>query len=904
MPQVTIDNKSVDVPHGTLIVEAAKQVGIEIPVFCYHPKLQPVGMCRMCLVEVGTPKRGKDGQIERDANGAPVIAWMPKLQTACTTVVSDGMMVRTDTAQVADARRAIIEFLLTSHPLDCPICDKGGECPLQNLTMAYGPGQSRFPVESKFHNEKRVPLGDLIMLDRERCIQCARCVRFQTEIADDPVLGFAARGRGLEIVTLSDPPFDSKFSGNTIDTCPVGALTSRDFRLSARVWEVRDYPSVCAHCSVGCNLWIGERDRTIKRIVPRENEAVNEIWLCDKGRFVHHFATSSERLTQPLIRRNGDLQPATWNQALDLVATRLKEIQQHDPNAVGGLAGDRASNEDLYLFQKLFRRVIGSNNLDHRVGWSAANVGADLIRLYGAGIGTNLGALAHDTTALVLGADPEEEQPVIRLRLARSARVFGATLIVANGRLTKLAKYAKQSVVYRYGGESAFLLGMVRAIIDENLENIEFIRARVANFDAFKTALAPYTVERCAELSGVNADALRNAARAFAKSPDALILYGREAMFAQQNDPAVASGIATLLLITGHVGRANNGLVALYPHNNSTGAFDFGFLPDHGLGRAQVESKGLSAREMTCGKVRALYVMACDPALTSDSLVGTQQGESVRQDGFVKPEFLVVQDLFLTETAKLADVVLPAQSFAEREGTFTNTERRVQLFRAALKPVGEAKPDWWIVAEIGKRLVSGSNLKLETWDYAHALEITEEIAASVPLYKGMTCAALAENVKLPRPRSGQGNPSGEPAQIAMGELENISSGKMWASVAESDASAKFELVWKEPSSQYSVVSNQYVLAVARSLYDGGTLASRTKIVQPRVPAPYVEINSQDAEEIGIANGARVRVSFDARVIQVSARVNGHVPPGVVLMANNLDGTAALPMGARVKIEKV
>jgi len=886
MAKVTIDNQTIDVPNGTLIVEAARKVGITIPVFCHHPKLQPVGMCRMCLVEVGTPRRGKDGQIERDANGAPVIAWMPKLQTACTTVVSDGMVVRTDTAQVADARRAIIEFLLTSHPLDCPICDKGGECPLQNLTMAYGPGQSRFPVESKFHNEKRVPLGDLIVLDRERCIQCSRCVRFMDEIADDHVLGFQARGRGLEIVTLSDPPFDSKFSGNTIDICPVGALTSRDFRLSARVWEVRDYPSVCAHCSVGCNLWISERDHAIKRIVPRENEAVNEIWLCDKGRFVHHFTTAPDRLTKPLVRKNGNLEPVTWNEALDFVAARVKQIQWHDPNAVGGLAGDRASNEDLYLFQKLFRQVIGSNNLDHRVGWSAANTGADSVRVYGAGVGTNLGALDGSVTALVFGADPEEEQPVLRLRLTRSARTFGAHLIVANGRVTKLAQHARQSFVYAYGAEAYFLLGLVRAILDEGLENREFIAARVTNFDAFAKSLEPYTVERCAELCRVQPEKMREAARQMAQSPNFLILYGREAMCAQQNDVAVARALIALLLITGHVGRANNGLVALYPHNNSTGAFDMGILPDGGVGRTRVERRGLDAREMKAGNVRALYVMACDPAADGN---------------FVKPEFLVVQDLFLTATAQLADVVLPAQSFAERDGTFTNTERRVQLFRAALKPIGESKPDWWIIAEIARRLDAGS--KLDTWNYATAEAVMDEIATTVPLYRGMTYAALAENVKLPSPPSGQGNPSDEPTQIAMGELENISSGKMWPSVAEHDARAQFELVWSEPRLMTRDEGRMF-LAVARSLYDRGTLVSKTKIVQPRVPAPYVEINSQDAEQIGIANGARVRVVFDSRVIELDARVDGHVPPGVVLIPNNLDSTAALPMGAWVKIAKV
>jgi len=896
MPKVTIDQRAVEVPNGTLVVEAAKKAGVEIPVFCYHPKLAPVGMCRMCLVEVGTPKRSKDGQIEMDASGNPAIAWMPKLQTACTTVVSDGMVVRTDSAEVADARRSVLEFLLTSHPLDCPVCDKGGECPLQNLTMAYGPGVSRFPVESKFHNDKRVPLGDLIMLDRERCIQCARWIRFQDELADDHVLAFQARGRGMEIFSLSEPAFDSKFSGNTIDICPVGALTSRDFRLSARVWEVRDYPSVCAHCSVGCNILIGERDHEIKRIVPRENEAVNAIWLCDKGRFVHHFAFAPDRLMKPLIRKNGKLESGEWSEALDLVAAKFAEIKkQSGASALGGLGGDRAANEDLYLFQKLFRQVLGSHNLDHRVGWSATNVGVDLVWLYGAGAGTNLGALDKNVTALVFGADPEEEQPVIRLRLTRSVRNFGLNVIVANGRVTKLASHAKQSIVYRYGAESAFLLGMIRTILDEGLENKEFVAARVQNLDAIRNSIEPYTVEHCAELCHVKPEKIRDAARLIAQSPNFLILYGREAMAAQQRDPAVTPSIETLLLITGHVGRVNNGLIALYPHNNSTGAMDFGLLPTHGAGRSKTDAKGLSAREMALGKVRGLYVMACDPAADGN---------------FIKPEFLVVQDLFLTETGKLADVVLPAQSFAERDGTFTNTERRVQLFRAALKPTGESKPDWWIITEIGKRLGTG-------WSYGNSAEIMNEIASTVPLYGGMTYAALAGNVMMPRPPYGQGNPSDEPTMIAMGELENISSGKQWLSAAESDANAKFDLYWNEPSEALTVNSGQLTLAVARSLYDRGTLVNRTKIVQPRVPAPFVEINSHDAEQLGVSNGARVRVSFDSRVIELNARVDGgaasqengnatlrpSVPPGAVLVPNNLDGTAALPVGARVKVEK-
>ncbi len=311
---LTIDGVAVAVPKGTLVVDAAKKIDNDIPVFCYHPKLKPVGMCRMCLVDVGTPKIDPaTKQVVKDDKGNAVIAFMPKLTTACTTPVSEGMVVRTATQQVKDAREDILEFLLSSHPLDCPICDKGGECPLQNLTLGFGPGVSRIDYDAKSRNDKHVPLGDLVYLDRERCIQCSRCIRFQDEIADDHVLQFFQRGRAMEIVTFSDPAFDSYFSGNTTDICPVGALTTSDFRFKARPWELQSTQSVCTHCPVGCNLTLNTRLETktcgyeIKRVMPRQNEQVNEIWLCDKGRFVHHFTRAADRVRTPLIRKDGKL---------------------------------------------------------------------------------------------------------------------------------------------------------------------------------------------------------------------------------------------------------------------------------------------------------------------------------------------------------------------------------------------------------------------------------------------------------------------------------------------------------------------------------------------------------------------------------------------------------------------
>lgn len=880
MPKLTIDGKSIEVPANVVVVEAAKGLGIHIPVFCYHPKLEPVGMCRMCLVEVGTPKIDPATKKPAlDDKGNIVVAWMPKLQTACTTVVSEGMSVRTNTPAVAEARRAILEFLLTSHPLDCPICDKGGECPLQDHTLAYGPGSSRFRVESKFHNEKRVPLGPLVMLDRERCIQCSRCIRFQDEFADDPVLGFADRGRALEIVTLDDPPFDSKFSGNTIDICPVGALTSRDFRFSARTFELNDRPGVCAHCSVGCNLLIGERDHEIRRITPRENEAVNSIWLCDKGRFVHHYATSPERLTQPLMREGGDLVPVSWYDAITALVSRFNTLRnEYDGKVFAGLAGDRVANEDLYLFQKLFREVIGSNHIDHRVGWSQWNSGEELVLQYGAGVGTNLGELGKNSAILVLGADPEQEQPVIRMHLSKSARQ-GATLIVANGRLTKLAKHAKHSAIYYFGDEAFLLIGLLRAIVGENGLKTELPAD-------FKTGLEKNSVDEYAAKCGVSADLLLAMARALAACENVVVLFGREFMFAMQQEPAVESLLGALLAATGHFGRKDNGVVALYPHNNSTGAFDMGIHPDRGAGRETSTERGMSWREMASGKPRVLYVMGCDPARDVP--------------GFRKPNFLVVQDLFLTDTARQADIVLPAQSSAERDGTFTNTERRVQLFRAGIKPRGEARADWAIIVEIARQM--GAN-----WSYASAAEVMDEIAARVPLYAGMTHERLAVTASRRSSVLTTGGESVEPVQIALGELAGRVSGLQWRSMAEANAETKFEIKWAEPASRQPSAMGGQRLALSRSLYDRGTIVNPTRIVQSRVPQAFVELNSHDAEELAIEVGSPVRVTLDSkpvRVLELNAHVNGHVPPGVILIPNNLDGTYNLPMGARVKVEKV
>ncbi len=537
---LTIDGQSVTVPESTLIVDAAKKIGIDIPVFCYHPKMEPVGMCRMCLVDIGRPvfdRETREPVLEEDGSQKIQFGW--KLETACTVPVSEGMVVDGVSEKVQQGRSDILELLLTSHPLDCPVCDKGGECPLQNLTMAHGPGGSRFIFDEKQLAAKNLPLGDLIFLDRERCIQCARCIRFQDEIAGDAVLEFYNRGRATDIITNSDPGFDSYWSGNTSDICPVGALTTADFRFGARPWELKAAASICTHCPVGCNLTYNTRqeaksggDVVIKRAMPRQNEQVNEVWICDKGRFAYHYMEGENRLTEPLTCSRGGHEPMNWDDTLGFVADRLINIGEDLLTIVSG----RLPNEDLYNIKKLTEALGGKTALYTHMA------GGDLVAQFGLGEGSNLADLGDGDVILVVASDFEEEAPVWYLRVKQAAE-RGAKLIVANPRKTKLSRYANQEVSYVYGEEVAVL----------NNDEIQ---------------------------------------KAFNEAKNAMVFYGSEGL-GLEGSAALAQACADLLVKTGHTGTANNGLVAVWSRANDQGAWDLGFHPMTGLADAMKKAQVL-----------------------------------------------------------------------------------------------------------------------------------------------------------------------------------------------------------------------------------------------------------------------------------------------------------------------
>ena len=894
MPDITftIDGIEVTVPQGTGVVEAARTAGVEIPVFCHHPKLTPVGMCRMCLVEMGTPKTDPaTKQPVLDAEGKPEIQMMRGLQVACTTPVSQGMVVKTKTEDVQFARRGVLEMLLTSHPLDCPVCIKGGECPLQNLTMRYGPGVSRFDYDDKVHFEKPISLSPLIDLDRERCILCSRCVRFEDDIAGDPVLGFANRGRGWMIISKSDPPFNSKFSGNTVDICPVGALMNAEYRVAPRVWEVKPVPSICPHCPVGCNLTLDMRYRGIKRVQPRENEAVNEIWLCDRGRWGHHFVESEKRLTKPLVRRNGVLVETTWAEAVAEIAQRLYGISQgYKGDVIGGIASGRLPNEDLYLFQKLFRDVLQSPHIDCRTGAPDEAEHDDLGYAFGVASGTDLGQLGKGTAVLVVGADPEEEAPVYVLRL-RGIKRRGGELIVANARPTKLDGSANRSVRYRYGDEELFLFGILSAILEGGLENKAFARERLRGLDTMRRALVPYSVAEIARITGIGEDVLRGIATTVTQAENLIVVYGREAY---ASGTALLQAIGNLLLVTGHVGRPGNGVLPIMRYNNSRGALDMGVRPDKGPGYVPAAQKGLTAREMIAGigsgRIRALYVAGADPAAAYP-----QAAAALKQ-----LDLLIVQDMFLTPTAEQADFVLPVAAFAERDGTYTNAERRVQRFRQARESIGDSRPDWQILASLGRAIMelmpeaarprtaaAGSRGKAiasastrpaaRPWVYRSTDDINNEITKTVPIYAG------ASYSKLKGESGVWGRQATNEAVFYDGTSYTNTEGfgVQWPTLAER-GNVAFDLVFSQPE-RAPVAEGMLTLVAAPRLYDGGTLMEGADLLQFWVADPYAGVSREDAARLGIQSGDQLRLTSGAGAIELTARVDSNVAVGTVLV---------------------
>lgn len=830
-----IDGQAYQVPKGTNLVDAAKMQGIDIPVFCYHPKLDPVGMCRMCLVELGSVSVNREtGEVERDEEGQPVIRWIPRLQTACTQNVTEGLTVRTTTDLVARGRDSILEFLLTSHPLDCPVCDKGGECPLQNLTMGYGPGRSRFIFDDKIRLDKHVPLGELIYLDRERCIQCARCTRFCDEIAGDDVLAFHERGRRLQIVTISDPPFDTKFSGNTTDICPVGALTTADFRFGARPWELEQEATICPHCPVGCNLSASTRldrdaggKKIIKRIMPRQNEWVNEIWICDKGRFGHHYSRAEGRLEQPMMKQNGEWVAVDWATAYDHIVSQLK---QHG-DSLGVLGSPDLSNEDFWALRALAEHAAPGAQLGV---WPATMTGGDLVAQVGVGAETRLRDLGTGAAILVIASDFEEEAPIWWLQV-KQAVDRGAKLVVANARPTKLDRYATVRVRYQYGEAVGVLNGLLAGALQRGTPD-DLPETRAPGLSELQDALRNVEVSQ------------PEAAEALLDAENLVVFAGGEGLSVAQHRELMQAA-ANLLIVTGRAGRANSGLVAVWPGANMQGAYDMGFSAEATQALLDTQPK--------------MWLIAGANPVEEDPRAA---------DAIRNADYVVATALFMTPTAEAADLVLPRQSFAERDGSFTNGLRRVQRFNPVQGIMGDALPDWKIFASVSERL-GGPRAPIS------AAAVMRDINRSVPDYAEASFPRLAQVVEQ-FPLVG-----GDDLYYGGTSYFNLDGLGLALSPAAENANAALPV--RPARAAEPATGGELTLVPVRLLYDRGRLFEPSKLMHQRVPQPYVELNTDDAGRLGIANGDRVTVSGDGFQAEVIAQVDGRAPAGCALLPMQL-----------------
>jgi len=646
---VTIDGRTVQVPKGTLLVEAAKQVGIEIPVFCYHPKLDPAGVCRMCLVE-----------IEK----------IPKPQTACTTPVTDGMVVRTQTDRVDDLRRGVLEFLLINHPLDCPVCDKGGECDLQDLTFAHGPSTSRL-LDGKVRKNKAVELGNFIVLDNERCVLCRRCVRFDNEIATEGNLIVQERGHFNFITTMNDEAYNSYFSGNTIELCPVGALTSDIYRFSARPWDLAKVDSVCSGCSVGCNTKQEFRHGKLLRITNRENEAIDNGWLCDRGRFNYKYVQAENRITRPMVKKDGQFVAVTWAEAFTTITEQIKAAAAK--GGVGVIGGGKLLNEEAYLLSKFARTVLNTNNVDHRTGEQLV---ASL-----AAFPAKQTDLSDAGAILVIDTNPAETAPVLDLRIRRMIDRKKARLALIG------------SVIPTYRGKHAR------------------VQLKPGQTASVLNALAAVVAGQKAPASVADAETLKQLSALITGGKKVTILWNGE-------DPS--TGRALIELGNALKGGGNRVHVLIPGQaNNSRGAEAMGVLPTLLPGfNAVADNRGRdavagvwSARNLptqpglnTAGMLKAaaegqLQVLY----LAGANLMNTYPDRKLAQAALEKA-FVIAVDLFMNETVAQANVILPAATLAEKSGTYTTLDGLVQQVKAAKKPEGSAQPDGDILVGLAQAL--------------------------------------------------------------------------------------------------------------------------------------------------------------------------------------------------------
>lgn len=859
--ELTMDGSTVAVPLGTTLLEAAIASRIDLPHLCHDPRVEPIASCRLCVVK---------------------LAGRPGLVTACNTPAAAGMQVTTDDEEIAAVRKGLLELILSEHRVSCTACDQEGDCRLQDYAYRYGADEARFgrpPPYVPRPNFAGTNQG--LCYDPTKCIRCGLCVKYCAEVQMAEALTFARRGEKMEVTTAFDIPLHEsacELCGGCIRVCPTGAMREKAARGLGRAKDLVKVLTTCTYCGVGCTLELNVNPRLgrVVRVTAQPDMGINAGNLCVKGHFAFDFIHSPERLKTPLIKENGAFREASWDEAVILVGRRLREIRdRHGPEGLAFMSSCRCTNEENYLMQKLARLAGGTNNIDQCATTCHAPTVAGLAAAFGSGAMTNsIEEIQNVQTLFLIGANPTEAHPIVGLEMKKALR-RGARLIVCDPRETWMARRAHIHIKHKPGTDNVLINAMMNHIIARDLHNRQFVAERCENFEAFSANVRAYSLEQAAEICGVDAELIRRAAEWYATGTPSAIFYTlgiTEHTCGTEN----VQNLANLAMLCGQIGRESSGINPLRGQNNVQGGCDMGAMPyalpgyqkisdpevrrkfEQAWGHSLPTNRGGCVTDFIEkageGVLKALYCFGEDPARSDAN--STQVIRKLQ-----KLDFLVCQDIFMSETAKLAQVVLPATCFAEKDGTFTNTERRVQRVRKAVEPPGEARPDWQIICAVSTAM--GYPMA-----YHHPGEVWDELAALTPILAGISYERI-DKVGLQWPC-----PTKEHPGTRFLHKDRFTRGKGLFHVI------KFRPPAEEPDDEFPMI-----LSTGRTLYNYniGNMTRKAGVIDQKDPANFVEMHVDDATRMGIRDGNNVRVRTRRGSIIVRARVERKVRPGMLWM---------------------
>jgi formate dehydrogenase alpha subunit len=846
---LTINGKAISARAGRTVLEVARQHGIYIPTLCHHDALRPIGACRLC-------------QVEDEKRGVVV--------PSCVTQISQGMVINTDSERVIRNRRNIIRMLMAAHPESCVVCEKGNRCELRNLAARMGVGAHG--LDPMPYSPQVLDLNPFMTRDLSKCIMCAKCVRADQEVVCEGVIDYNMRGFDAHPATLFGSPLEGAectFCGTCLAVCPTGAIAEKNKpRLDHAGHRTR---GVCSYCACGCAIY-WEHDGTMVRAVSPAGDvnSTNGISLCVRGHFGHDYLNNKDRLVSPLIRTDDGFRPAPWDEALDLIATKWKEIRDaNDTASMGFMGGARSSNEENYLFQKLARQVVGTNNLDFAARVQMAPAMQAIRGATGFGAGTSsFRDVEKSRVIMVIGADPTRTAPVLGYHIKRATRLGGRHLILIDPVETKLAGFAETWLRPKPASDVYVLRGIIKTILEEDLSDRQFVATKTRRFEDFESRFEKVSVSECANAAGLDEIALRQAARTWAGAESGFLIFG-QGLFGQAMVPELAGLAVDLVLIAGHLGKDNSGLIPLFKESNAQGALDMGVAPGLLPGQVTADSDiGLdgfsmleAARE---GRMKSLFIMG-------ENTAARYPDTSSVKKALENVPFLVVMDMFMTETAQLADVILPSAAWSEKSGTATNLERRIQWFEKAVPTPGDFPDDLSVLIQLANRL--GAD-----WSYSNASDVLAEIEQTTPLYSELT-TTRKRNGAVFWPQPG---------------LEEVPD-TLPHGIGHPDGRAIFLSVFSDNGPPVITSDNRpFMLMQGHVLHHlaSGARSSQSRRLLAFTPEPVVYLAPSDMESLGLTTGSMVCIASDHGEVTATAADDAGLPPGMVFLPSCFESARA------------